>query len=210
MKKLVILLILLAAVIFTAGCTDESQENSTNIQAVQDNNGVVGANESEQNTIPQETQEGNGIAETNESKQNTTSQETQEGSSVVQVTSLEQINTSLEQGPVLVKIGSKHCGPCQAMRPMLKELATEYSGKATIASIDITESPDLEAYFEIGYVPDTSLIVGIEDGDYVYMQEDGAITKDRFKARIQGQMEKEVYENRINLALLQEGKSKLD
>lgn len=203
MKKLIILLIMLAAVIFTAGCTDESKVNSTDTQAVQESNGIVKANESGQSTIPQETQEGNSVVETNKSKQNTT----QEGSSVVQVTSLQQINTSLEQGPVLVKIGSKHCGPCQAMRPMLKELATEYSGKATIASIDITESPDLEAYFEIGYVPDTSLIVGIEDGDYVYMQEDGAVTKDRFKARIQGQMEKEVYENRINLALLQEGKS---
>jgi len=206
MKKLVILLILLAAIIFTAGCTDKSQENSTNTQAVQNSNGVVETNESEQRTIPQETQEGNGVIETNESEQNT-SQKTQEGGSVVQVTSLKQINTSLEQGPVLVKIGSKHCGPCQAMRPMLKELATEYSGKATIASIDITESPDLEAYFEIGYVPDTSLIVGIENGDYVYIQEDGTVTKDRFKARIQGQMEKEIYENRINLALLQEGKS---
>lgn len=206
MKKLVILLILLAAVIFTAGCTDKSQDNSTNTQAVQNSNGVVETNESEQSAILKETQEGNGIVETNRSEQNT-SQKTQEGSSVLQVTSLKQINTSLEQGPVLVKIGSKHCGPCQAMRPMLKELATEYNGKATIASIDITESPDLEAYFEIGYVPDTSLIVGIEDGDYVYMQEDGTVTKDRFKARIQGQMEKEVYENRINLALLKEGKS---
>jgi thioredoxin 1 len=186
MKKLVILLILLAAVIVTAGCTDKSQGNSTNTQVVQENNSVTEANESEQNTTPQETQE---------------------GSSVVEVTSLEQINASLKQGPVLMKIGSKHCGPCQAMKPMLKELATEYSGKATIASIDITESPDLETYFEIGYVPDTSLIVGMENGKYIYMQEDGKVTKDRFQARIQGQMEKEVYENRINLALLQEGKS---
>lgn len=204
MKKLVILLIMLAAVIFTAGCTDENQENSTDTQAVQESNGIVEANESEQTNL-QEIQEENGIVEANES--NTTAQETPEESNVLEVTSLEQINASLEQGPVLVKIGSKHCGPCQAMKPMLEELATEYSGKATIASIDITESPDLEAYFDIGYVPDTSLIVGIKDGDYVYMQEDGAVTKDRFKARIQGQMEKEVYENRINLALLQEGKS---
>lgn len=185
MKKLVILLILLAAVIFAAGCTEESQGNFTDTQAVQENYSVVEANESEQNT---------------------TIQETQQESNVVEVISLEQINASLAQGPVLLKIGSKHCGPCQAMKPMLEELATEYAGRATITSIDITESPDLEAYFEIGYVPDTSLVVGIEDGDYVYLQENGTVTKDRFQARIQGQMEKEVYENRINLALLQEGK----
>lgn len=185
MKKLVILLILLAAVIFAAGCTEESQGNFTDTQAVQENYSVVEANESEQNT---------------------TIQETQQESNVVEVISLEQINASLAQGPVLLKIGSKHCGPCQAMKPMLEELATEYAGRATITSIDITESPDLEAYFEIGYVPDTSLVVGIEDGDYVYLQENGTVTKDRFQARIQGQMEKDVYENRINLALLQEGK----
>jgi thioredoxin 1 len=209
MKKLIILLIMLAAVIFAAGCTDESQKNnSTDAQVVQESNDIVKTNGSE--TVSQETQAvqgSNDITETNKSGQNKTSQETQEGSSVLTVTSLEQINTSLKQGPVLVKIGSKHCGPCQAMRPMLKELATEYSGRATITSIDITESPDLEAYFEIGYVPDTSLIVGIEDGDYVYIQENGTVTKDRFQARIQGQMEKQVYEDRINLALLQEGKS---
>ncbi|AKB45478.1 Thioredoxin [Methanosarcina vacuolata Z-761] len=199
---------MLAAVIFTAGCTDDSKENSTDTQAIEENNSIVGANESEQNATSQEIQGENGVVKTNESGQNTTSQEAQEGTSVLEVTSLEQINASLEQGPVLVKIGSKHCGPCQAMKPMLKELATEYSGKATIASIDITESPDLNSYFEIGYVPDTSLVVGIEDGDYVYMQENGTVTKDRFQARIQGQMEKEVYENRINLALLKEGKSK--
>ena len=205
MKKLFVLLIMLAAVIFTAGCTDDSKENSTDTQAIEENNSIV---ESEQNATSQEIQGENGVVKTNESGQNTTSQEAQEGTSVLEVTSLEQINASLEQGPVLVKIGSKHCGPCQAMKPMLKELATEYSGKATIASIDITESPDLDSYFEIGYVPDTSLVVGIEDGDYVYMQENGTVTKDRFQARIQGQMEKEVYENRINLALLKEGKSK--
>ncbi|MCC4767650.1 thioredoxin [Methanosarcina sp. DH1] len=208
MKKLFVLLIMLAAVIFTAGCTDDSKGNSTDTQAIEENNSIVGANESEQNATSQEIQGENGVVKTNESGQNTTSQEAQEGTSVLEVTSLEQINASLEQGPVLVKIGSKHCGPCQAMKPMLKELATEYSGKATIASIDITESPYLNSYFEIGYVPDTSLVVGIEDGDYVYMQENGTVTKDRFQARIQGQMEKEVYENRINLALLKEGKSK--
>ncbi|HPS88616.1 MAG TPA: thioredoxin family protein [Methanosarcina vacuolata] len=208
MKKLFVLLIMLAAVIFTAGCTDDSKGNSTDTQAIEENNSIVGANESEQNATSQEIQGEYGVVKTNESGQNTTSQEAQEGTSVLEVTSLEQINASLEQGPVLVKIGSKHCGPCQAMKPMLKELATEYSGKATIASIDITESPDLNSYFEIGYVPDTSLVVGIEDGDYVYMQENGTVTKDRFQARIQGQMEKEVYENRINLALLKEGKSK--
>lgn len=144
MKKLVILLILLAAVVFTAGCTEENQENSTNLQENQDINGTV---------------------EATESGQNTTLPETQHESGVVQVTNLEQINASLKQGPVLMKIGSKHCGSCQAMNPMLEELATEYSGRVTIVSVDITKSPDLATYFDIVAVPDTTLIMGIEKGN---------------------------------------------
>ena len=191
MKKLVVLLVLLAAVVFTAGCTEESQENSTNLQENQDINGTVGATESEQNTT----------------LQNTTLPETQNESSVVKVTSLEQINTSLKQGPVLMKIGSKHSGSSQPINPKLEELATEYSGRVTIVSIDITKSPDLANYFDVVAVPDTILIMGIENGEYVYLQDDGKLTNDRLQARIIGQMEKDVYKKRIDLALLQEGKS---
>lgn len=164
MKKLVILLILLAAVLFTAGCTEDTKENSKN------------------------------------------SQETQKENTVVNATQLEQINTSLQEGPVLVKIGAEWCGPCQAMKPILKDLAAEYSGKITVMSIDMDQSPDLAAYFEIGYIPDTFLIVGIENGEYMYMKEDGSASKDRLQARILGQMEKEEYEKLIDVALLQEGK----
>ena len=175
MNKLIVILILLADVLFSAGCTEDNDadENVPNTQ--------------ETSIVSQEVQ--------------------QEESTVVNVTELEQINTSLQQGPVLVKIGAEWCGPCQAMKPILKDLADEYNGKVTIMSIDIDQSSDLAAYFEIGYVPDTSLIVGIEDGDYLYMKEDGSVTKDRLQARILGQMDKKEYEDRINIALLQEGKS---
>lgn len=186
MKKLIILLILLAAVVFAAGCAEESKENSTDTQAIQERNGIVEATP----------------------EQNTTPLETQEKSTVINVTDLQQINTSLEQGPVLMKIGSERCGPCQAMKPMLQELATEYAGRATIVSIDIIQSPDLATYFGIGYVPDSTVIVGIKDGEYVYMQQDGSTTTDRFKARITGLMEKGIYEDTLNLALIQAEKDK--
>lgn len=187
MKKLVILLILLAAIIFTAGCTEESQENSTNTQVIQERNEVVEATESEQNTTPQEIQE--------------------EGS-VIELVNLEQINTSVQQEPVLMKIGSERCGPCKAMKPMLQELATEYEGRARVISIDIDKSPDLATYFGIGYIPDSTVIVGIKDGEYIYMKQDGSVTTDRFQARILGTTEKSTLEDVMNLALIQAEKDK--
>lgn len=121
--------------------------------------------------------------------------------SVVDVTQLEQINASLQKGPVLLKIGAEWCGPCKAMKPILKDLAKEYAGKATIMSMDVDKSPDLANYFFVSAVPDVTVILGIESNEYVYMQEDGKVTKDRFQARIVGLRDKQEFEEVLNLAL---------
>jgi hypothetical protein len=44
--------------------------------------------------------------------------------------------------------------------------------------------------------------VGIEKGEYVYMQEDGNVTTDRFQARYQGLFEKQMYEELMKRAIL--------
>jgi thiol-disulfide isomerase/thioredoxin len=188
MKKLVILLILLAAVVFTAGCTEESQVNSTNTQ--------------ENSTNIQGNQDINGVVEATESGQTTTPRETQNEGSVVEVTDFTQINASLQQGPVLMKFGSERCGACKAMKPMLQELATEYEGRANVISVDIDKSPQLAEYFNISYIPDSTVILNVTDGEYVYMKSDDSITTDRFQARILGSTEKGVLEDIMNLALL--------
>ena len=48
MKKLIILLILLASVLFTAGCTEGPQKNSTDSQGIQEKNAVVEVTQLEQ------------------------------------------------------------------------------------------------------------------------------------------------------------------
>jgi thioredoxin-like negative regulator of GroEL len=159
MKKSFVLLILLTAILFTAGCTGKTQENSTNPQNIQGKNAVVEA------------------------------------------TQLEQINASLQKGPVLLKIGAEWCGPCQQMKPTLKELATEYGGRVTVMSVDVDQSPKLADYFGVIVVPDSSVIVGIDNGEYVYMQENGNLSKDRFKARILKLKDKELFEKVLDFAI---------
>ena len=124
-------------------------------------------------------------------------EKTQEGngnSNVVEITQLEQINTALNRGPVLLKIGAEWCEYCQQLKPIINELATEYDGKATIMSIDIDKSPTLADYFGVRSIPDSCVIVGIDNGAYVYRQEDGSVTKDRSQARIIGLQDKEAFE----------------
>lgn len=184
MRKLVILLILLAAVIITAGCNEKGPGSS---------GGGKGATAvtagMQNNSAPSQVNQDN-------------------GSTVVEVTKLEQINTSLQKGPVLVKIGAEWCTPCQELKPILKDLSAEYAGKATIMSIDADKSPKLATdYFGSNAYPDSFVIVGIENGEYVYMQEDGKVSKDRSKAMILGLRDKQEFENVLNLAL-QKGNSK--
>lgn len=167
MNKLVILLILFAAVVLTAGCIN-SKANVTSHQETQENS--------------------------------TNSQ----NSTVVEVTQLDQINTSLKKGPVLLKLGAEWCEECQELNPVLTQVATDYAGRATVVTVDIDKSPKLADYFGIYVIPDSSVIVGIENGKYVYMQEDGNVTTERSTAKILKIEGKEVYENVLDLALQKE------
>ena len=138
MKKLILLLILLSVVLFTAGCVG-------NLLNVQGNSGVV-----------------------------------------VKVTQLDQINTSLKENPVFLKSGAKWCPHCRALQPILEKMAAEYAGNATFAAIDIDQSPELTKYFEVKGIPDSCVIVDIENGTYVYMQEDGNLSTNRSQAKFVG------------------------
>ena len=133
-----------------------------------------------------------------------------EKNTVVKITQLEQINTSLKNGPVFLKMGSKWCPACRSMKPILEKLAAEYGGKATIASIDVDQNPELAEYFGVEVIPDSFVIVGIENGKYVYMQEDGNVSTDRSQARIVGlnDSDEKVFEKVLDLAILQQGKDK--
>jgi thioredoxin 1 len=125
------------------------------------------------------------------------------GNSVKEVTQLNQINSALQKGPVLLEFGATWCEYCQKTKPILQELATEYQGKATIMSVDVDNSPELTSYFGVDGIPDSAVIVGIKNNEYVYMQENGEVTTDRSSARIVGYTDtvKQEFENVLDLAL---------
>lgn len=134
-------------------------------------------------------------------------------SDVIKVTQLEQINTSLPEGPVFLKIGAKWCPHCRAMQSILEKMASKYAGNATIATIDIDQSPELTKYFEVESIPDSCVVVGIENETYIYMQEDGNVSMNRSQARLIGLNEtagpnEETFKKVLDLALLYRGKAK--
>ena len=88
------------------------------------------------------------------------------------------------------------------MKPIMNELAGEYGGKATIMFADVDLHPEFKTYFGVQYIPDSFAIVGIENGDYIYMQENGNVSKDRFQGRIVGLKNREAFERLLDFSLI--------
>lgn len=55
--------------------------------------------------------------------------------------------------PVIVDFYADWCGPCQAMAPMIKELAAELDGKAKIIKINIDKNQSAASFYKIDSVP---------------------------------------------------------
>lgn len=55
--------------------------------------------------------------------------------------------------PVLVDFYADWCGPCHAMAPVLKEVASEFEGKVKIIKVDIEKNPAVSNIYKIISIP---------------------------------------------------------
>ena len=65
-------------------------------------------------------------------------------------------------GAVLLKFEADWCGPCQAMKPMIEDIARDYDGRLTVATMDVDQNNQTPYRFGVRGVPTVILFKGGE------------------------------------------------
>ena len=88
------------------------------------------------------------------------------------------------KGVVLVDFWATWCPPCKIMNPILAELATAYSGKMTVAKVDVDDNRALAERFKIQSIP---TLVLFKDGKAVDSHT-GAMRKEDLTGWVDGHL----------------------
>ena len=73
--------------------------------------------------------------------------------------------------PVLVDFFATWCGPCQMMKPILKELSEKVGNEAAIITVDVDKNPQAAAAYQVQGVP---TLILFKKGQVLWRQSGGS------------------------------------
>jgi thioredoxin 1 len=90
----------------------------------------------------------------------------------------EVINSAL---PVLVDFWAEWCGPCKMIGPVLDQVATELEGQAVVGKLNVDESNELAAKYNVRSIP---FLLFFKNGEVKDQIVGANVTKEQLKAKL--------------------------
>ena len=90
----------------------------------------------------------------------------------------EVINSAL---PVLVDFWAEWCGPCKMIGPVLDQVATELDGQAKVGKLNVDDSNELAAKYNVCSIP---LLLFFKNGEVKDQIVGANVTKEQLKAKL--------------------------
>jgi len=75
--------------------------------------------------------------------------------------------------PVIVDFYADWCGPCKRIAPALEEIANEKNGEVLVCKVDVDQSQELAAAYQVMSIPN---VISYKNGE-VYKRVLGAVSK---------------------------------
>lgn len=95
-------------------------------------------------------------------------------------------NTTIASEITLVDFWAPWCGPCKMQLPILEQVAEDLAGRATLAKVNIDDTPELAARYGVRSIPTLLLF---KEGEIV-QQFIGVQQKNILRQAIESAMEK--------------------
>ena len=86
--------------------------------------------------------------------------------------------------PVLVDFSATWCGPCRAIAPFVEQVASEFSGRARVVTIDVDDYPEVAGKYGIMSIPSLVVFKGGQAVDRIV----GAAPKDQISGLLARQL----------------------
>lgn len=67
-----------------------------------------------------------------------------------------------KSGTVVVDFFATWCGPCTAVSPLIEQLSEQYKDKISVYKLDVDESPEIAAKFQVMSIP---TVIFFKDGE---------------------------------------------